>query len=1166
MLQHRFALAGETESMDVAPNGFSRLGILLFIVCILCLLGPGVRPVRGQAADPLADLGIPPFSVNLPVENGWISAATGNLHLEIPMGSFPQRSGPPITLALVYDSAIWVNQNGCCWMPASGWKFVNSAVANSASYNYIQGRVCVKDGADESDTYNHFYWVDPYGNTRNFNITTVWGNPSSSCGNFGSMSRPTGDAFANDLSGYHMYVKNYNSIVVYGPDGTLEPQRYSGSKDTNGNYVSSPPCQAFSIGVGYLSTFSVCNVTDTLGRSLFSASSNGNTVTLNVLNSQGGTSTYTVTFGTVNYSDNFYGNGGASGSVPEIQSIGLPDGTSYQFGYDSGTTTGHYGQLTSVTLPTGAQATYSYSNFFDSEFQPGGAHITRGVSQRTTPDGTWTFNPAVILQCDGVTVRTGCKQQLTVTKPSYNGRNDNVIYKFVIYLYPSEGVFPFEEDYYNGAVSPSNLLLTELQTWDYSRLIASTLTLPVPGGTVNQTTQQCDNGPGGNISYRWEWNFYTGAVLPDPRISGSGTRCTLTATTPADRTTTFTYQTFASSPTRNIVNRPASITVTDKNGATVSQTNYSYDGSTLVSGAVGSCPAVTASQNHDDTNYGTGNTVRGNPTQVQQLISGSNYLTTSKTYDILGQVRTSTDSNQNVTNFCYADNFFNDGSSPSNPSNPPSPYSPTTATNAYLKTVTHPTVNGVTLTDTHGYYWGTGQKALSTDPNNETTYFHYSDPLNRPTSTELSNGGWNYSLYAGETTVDTGIGITSTTLSASCTGTSGGCRHDQKHLDGLGRTSTQILVSDPDGSDTVATTYDSNGRVHTVSTPYRSTSSPTDGLESYTYDGLDRKSTVTHADSQVASTYYGAFVSSYGGLSGQKCSGYGVGYPILIIDEAKNLRQTWTDGLGRLIEVDEPSTSGSLSAGQNTCYSYDQNDNLIGVTQGTVTRSFSYDMIHRLTVANNPEAGQINYYYTTTTAGTAPCSGDPSSVCLRVAPKENQASASVMVTTTYAYDALNRLISKAYSDTTPGVIYGYDAVNSSGCTPPTLTITNGKSRRTSMCDESGKTAWSYDPVGNKLSEVRTITSVSPSVSETISTGYNLDSSIASITYPSMRFVTYTTGNAQRTTTAYDSSNNYALGPSACPFGESNGMNWACYTPPGKLDALQNGAKLITTSF
>jgi YD repeat-containing protein len=56
-----------------------------------------------------------------------------------------------------------------------------------------------------------------------------------------------------------------------------------------------------------------------------------------------------------------------------------------------------------------------------------------------------------------------------------------------------------------------------------------------------------------------------------------------------------------------------------------------------------------------------------------------------------------------------------------------------------------------------------------------------------------------------------------------------------------------------------------------------------------------------------------------------------------------------------------------------------------------------------------------------------------------------------------------------------------------------------------MSDGSGQTAWSYDSVGNILTEMRTI----KGVTKTMSYAYSLDGSIATVTYPGGRVVTYT---------------------------------------------------------
>jgi len=1095
----------------------------------------------------------------LPVENGYINAATGDLHLEIPLGSFPQRGGRQFKAMLMYDSNIWgsgepyplnipMSGGPPDSVPGSmgGWRLVTSVISG---YSYDQtdsNSVCSTDGQSLYTFYEDWIWYGPDGTAHAFPVLTKYFWPSA-CNNYNPpVGIPTGGAYALDATGYYMSVTNYTTATVYAPDGTIMTgvpcAQGNGSclankvEDANGNKYSTDNNYA---NLPFASSYyhiSSGNPIDTLGRTLVKTTVSGsNTIYFDVLNSQGGTSRYTVTTETVNENNGYP----YPISFPAIQSIALPNGTSYSFQYDSGTTLGHLGLLTSMTLPTGGQVSYSFAWFV----LPFGTGAGLQISSRTTPDSAtpWSYtyyNVPNTCQQNPAGFYQNCQFQTTVTKPS----GDHSVYTFVV----NGGAWPIEAQHYDAS---SNLLATITQTFDMSHACpsryfpcewyssiyvtktAATTTLPVPGGTnVNQTTEYTwDTTHFGNITQKSDWNFYTG-TLP----------------TTADRTTAYTYLNGSSYISANILNRAASVTVTNSSGGTVAQTVNCYDYAGGCGGT--SFASATGITNHDDTKYPVSNTVRGDLTQVKKLISGSNYLTTSVTYDMTGQVLTSTDSAGNQTSYSYADNFYNDNGNSTNPVS----YTPPAPTNAYVKTITQGS-----LVTTFGYYFGTGQKALSTDPNSQTTYFHFYDSMNRPTSTKLPNlyngtcCGWTYAVYpsAWETQVDTGIGITSTTLSISCTGSLGDCRHDQTQLDHLGRVSSQILVSDPDGATTVATTYDSDGRVYSVTNPHRSSSLPTDGTEYYAYDGLDRQKKITRTDSSIAYMTYGALIGSNCRTS-ELCSGFGVGYPILYQDEAGKVRQTWTDGFGRLIETDEPDPStGSLTSGSpaGTCYRYDLNNNLIGVTQGSETRSFSYDMLSRLTAATNPESGTTNYYYTTSSGSL--CSGVESAVCRRTDARG--------VTRTYAYDSLTRLVSKTYTDSTPQVTYGYDAATPSGCTPPTLTITNGKGRRTSMCDGAGATSWSYDPMGNILVEERTTNSVTDSFTYI----YNLDSSVWKLQYPSGRTITYQPGGAQRSLSAKDVTNsiNYVTGPIT--------PNYIVgYAPQGAIQSLQDGSSLVSTLY
>jgi len=1058
----------------------------------------------------LTQIGVPPFTTALPIENGFINVANGNLHLSIPSGSFPERGSHPFVAGLVYDSRIWqvVSGTSNSWQPTNagsqgGWRFVTSGDAGNASFTSYGDRY----GAGITSA----TWIDPLGTVHYFPVSLAL----SSNGNCVDSSSAV---FATDATGYytswtHSCSNNSLYHYFYSPDGTVVnrggPGYASAPEDTNGNYFT-----ADANG----------NVIDTLGRTpiTYVASGTGCSTNYcyNILNSQGSTSQIKITTTTV-YVNTAFGQSGVteySGSFTAIQSITLPDGNSYTFGYDSGTTSGHYGGLTSITLPTGGQITYGYTTYQDSFGNRNQWVNSRAISG----GGTWSYTPAVISTCGSGQV--GCQQKVTVTKPS----TDQMIYTFIL----NNGAWKSQVQAYTGSTT---LLSTVSNAWDFSqscspqpctgafnvRVLTTTTTLPTPGANnvTSQTKLTYNDANTMNVASIKAWKFYAGTSPTFPATS--------------DRETDFTYLATSAYTAKNIVNRVLSTTVKDGTGALVAQTNFTYDDS----GALQNSSPATGIFQHDDTNYGLTNTVRGNLTTISRCTNpsscSSSPVKTTMIYDTTGQLLSVTDPNTNVTSFNYADNFFKDVGD--GPSNPPQAYSITpVVTNAYVKTVTPPAIPASTF----GYYYHTGQLASSKDANGNTSYSHFFDtPFSRPTSVVLPDGGWSYTAYsAAETQVDAYVGITGAFATSGCTG----CRQDEAALDNLGRVITQKLMSDPDGITTVTTNYDTTGRVLNVSHPARTTASTTDGIETPTYDGLGRVIKTTHQDNTFSQVFYGAAVSGSGVNTTQLCSSgtYGLGYPVLFVDEASNKRETWTDGLGKTIEADEPDSSGNLTS--NTCYKNDGLGNLLQIVHGAQTRTYVYDTLSRPTSVTIPELANssgsncaVNYTYDSN-----------SNILTQTAPAPNQTSCTGTVTITHYYDALNRLTKKTYSDSSPTVQYGFDGAALTGCTttPPTLTITNPKGRRTSMCDSSGAASWSYDSMGRVLIEARTILGVTKNTSYS----YNRDGSIARVTYPSNNMITYTVSNAQRLTAAKDVANNVQFATAAS------------YVPPGRLSGVITG--------
>lgn len=243
-----------------------------------------------------------------------------------------------------------------------------------------------------------------------------------------------------------------------------------------------------------------------------------------------------------------------------------------------------------------------------------------------------------------------------------------------------------------------------------------------------------------------------------------------------------------------------------------------------------------------------------------------------------------------------------------------------------------------------------------------------------------------------------------------------------------------------------------------------------------------------------------------------------------VTDQAGAARKSLTDGLERMTYVYEDPANANFE----TDYTYDVLDDLTGVTQkgGTTsanwrTRSFHYDSLGRLTQAVNPESGTINYSYDA-----------DSNLFQKVSPQANQ-QGSATTTTTYCYDADNRLASKTYSAQTcpvasPAVSFLYDQSSYNG-----LTITNGIGRRTGMSEGSGTTAWSFDPMGRPAAEQRTLNS---NVTKSFSFYYYLDGEMKQTVWPTTHQVTYTPSAAGRAVSAMGSTFNFVSAATYAPQG------------------------------
>ena len=490
---------------------------------------------------------------------------------------------------------------------------------------------------------------------------------------------------------------------------------------------------------------------------------------------------------------------------------------------------------------------------------------------------------------------------------------------------------------------------------------------------------------------------------------------------PILRTTTFTYLNTSAYITANILNRVTEESIADSTGTVRYVEDTAYDGSAL-------SPCPTGVVQHDDGNYGCSFLTRGNPTSVTTYTNASTKtgaVAKNKHYDMFGNVvLADADCCQSMSwNFSATTEY----------SSPDSVVSG-------LSSGTHTTTN-------YTYNFYTGQIASITDPNSQVTSYAYDamrrqTTLTRPDSAQIIQS-YNDTLH----TVSTSNPIQGTAVITHT-----------NYLDGLGRTSqTSIFDASNNLYSTTQTEYDGLDRPYYVSNPF--TSSAQYWTET-TYDALGRQAKMVLQDSSQTTFAYST--SS-----------------ITQTDPAGHQRKMQTDGLNRLSVVYEPDPANGNSLTLQSSYGYTVLDNLASLTQGSQTRTYSYDGMGRLTSHILPESGTTSFQYNTYN-------------------QISQRTDARGVITTYTYDTMNRPYQISYNVGTTGVP-----------ATPTVTYTFGSNasqynngRLLTLTDGLGTTTNTYD----NLARATQVQHVINGSIYTIGYGYNLAGAVTSLTYPSGRVV------------------------------------------------------------
>ena len=357
--------------------------------------------------------------------------------------------------------------------------------------------------------------------------------------------------------------------------------------------------------------------------------------------------------------------------------------------------------------------------------------------------------------------------------------------------------------------------------------------------------------------------------------------------------------------------------------------------------------------------------------------------------------------------------------------------------------------------------------------------------------------------------------------------------------DPLGRV-TSTTVQGPIPA-TTSFGYDLNGQLTTITSPTGVTltygydaahrlTSMTDGAGNKTVFVLDALGNRSQTQVQTASSQVlmansatfdslGRLLTSLGAANQTTSYQYdNNGNLTRITDPRSAVTQNAFDSLNRLKQ-----TTDALNAVTKTAY--DGLDNVTSVTDAKLhATTYTVNGFGFVTQAVSPDSGTTNYTYDL--AGN---------VLSRTDARK--------VVTNYTYDALDRPLTRVYpSAATEKVTFVYDAVANGN---------KGIGRLTSLTDAAGTASFTYDTYGNRITETRTIATVT----YTTGYGYDLAGKLTQMTYPSGRIVSY-----QRDTLGQVSGITTKANSAAAPVTLASNVSYLPFGPQ-KAATLGNGVQL-----
>lgn len=446
---------------------------------------------------------------------------------------------------------------------------------------------------------------------------------------------------------------------------------------------------------------------------------------------------------------------------------------------------------------------------------------------------------------------------------------------------------------------------------------------------------------------------------------------------------------------------------------------------------------------------------------------------------------------------------------------------------AYPTSVTKGDPGGLHLTTSTSYDFDTGVVATTTDENSQVTTMSYNSDTVRPNQVTYADGGVTSYDYDDALAADSAgkyhsLVTTTVKLDSSRNVAS------KRYLDGRGAVAATFdSYTSTDGWAIVNVEYDIMGRVYRTSNPYYSTSNygtvaiNTSGI--WTTNTFDIIGRVTQTQVPRGDDSNPTAVNT--------TSRTFAGEVVTATDQAGKVRRQVSDELGRLVRVDEPTTSGLGTVGspnQATTYDYDLLNNLVKITQGSQSRYFKYDSLSRMIRERHPEQNTYSSYNLSDSL-----TGNSSWT------KKYEYNSQGRVTDVYdalgqqieySYDGLNRVTLVDYPGLTPDSRFYYDSTSNLPSGYPSYTVGYPNGRLLGVTYGSSGSAltgtyYGYDKMGRTTEQRQKTGSNTFALSYT----YNHAGMLATETYPTGRVLTNSYDNAGRLSQISDGTTTFTTG-------------------------------------